>query len=612
MIAGMRNSSQAGAVRLAWVGAAGAAVVVVVLAWVLLSRGPASSERAVDPAVKEREAREAKIAEIVRRVEELEGKGKWAEALEELGKARELDPKHASVTALETRLKEKLKRREEWRRGHRKAEELAKAAEGRDSLEAWRAAVEALEAAEKLAAGEGDVRLTRGVLANARQRFEWAGAREEEKKGNLDAALKRVEQALAAREAPPELVAYKATLEKKKRKQEFDRVAGAARGQPDPRKSLDLWKQAQPLAEDPKDVEEVRLKIDALLPLFDLAERQRRYEAAMTAAEAALGAGNLEAAERWFRDAQKLKAGDSKAGQGLARTETAQKQKAYEAAVAEGAAAERSKDWIGATAAYELALKLRPGDRQAAARLKEISTTHRPPRIEIVLDEAAKVKMEFVLVKPGQFVMGDPEGETDEKPHPVTFTKDLWVQSTEVTQGQWAVVMKNKPATFLGRGELPVESVSWVDAQKFLERLNEVARAALKGRKATLPTESEWEYACRAGTRARWSAGDSEEALQDAGWYTKNSRRETQAVAGKKPNAWGLYDMHGNVAEWCEDWYGPYPDKAADPAGPPSGQQRCLRGGAWNDRPETCRSANRERGNPERGSSSTGFRVVLR
>ena len=218
----------------------------------------------------------------------------------------------------------------------------------------------------------------------------------------------------------------------------------------------------------------------------------------------------------------------------------------------------------------------------------------------------------------GAFQMGSPSSESgrdsDEGPqHEVTLTKGFWMMETEVTQAMWRSVMgesiseKAKQGTYwhdlYGEGtNYPMYYVSWDDCQEFCRKLSSKI-----GMKITLPTEAQWEYAYRAGTKGRY-AGDS---LDSMGWYDSNSGGKTHPVAQKKPNAWGLYDMHGNVWEWCEDWFGDYPNSAVtDPTGPNSGSIRVFRGGGWNDFARNCRSANRNGVSAGYRSNNLGFRVV--
>ncbi len=203
--------------------------------------------------------------------------------------------------------------------------------------------------------------------------------------------------------------------------------------------------------------------------------------------------------------------------------------------------------------------------------------------------------IEFVWIPPGSFMMGSNDGSSDEEPiHRVTISKGFWMSKYEVTQRQWQSVMGSYPWKFTG-DSLPVDRLSWHACLGFVQKLN--SRSDGKYR---LPTEAEWEYACRAGSTAVYSFGDSESSLGDYAWHSSNSGRKTHSVGGKKPNAWGLYDMHGNVWEWCLDWYDKdYYDYSpgTDPKGPSSGKYyRVSRGGPWGGSPKYLRSARRERG----------------
>jgi len=184
------------------------------------------------------------------------------------------------------------------------------------------------------------------------------------------------------------------------------------------------------------------------------------------------------------------------------------------------------------------------------------------------------IGMEFVTIEPGTFKMGSDSGEADEKPvHEVTLSKGFYLQTTEVTQAQWLAVMGSNPSFFEGP-DRPVENVSWEEVQEFLGKLN----AREKDTRYRLPTEAEWEYACRAGGQEPEAAP----SLGEVAWWDVNSAGGTHPVGQKKPNAWGLYDMRGNVWEYVQDWYGGYPaELTVDPQGQPSGITRVLRGGAW-------------------------------
>jgi formylglycine-generating enzyme required for sulfatase activity len=224
----------------------------------------------------------------------------------------------------------------------------------------------------------------------------------------------------------------------------------------------------------------------------------------------------------------------------------------------------------------------------------------------------------FVPVKPGAFTMGSPPNETgrhgDEKPHQVTLAKSFWMSTTETTQSQYEDVVGRNPSERKGP-QLPVERVSWDDVQDFLRRFNERERQAgrlPKGWAYRLPTEAEWEYACRAGTKTAYSSGDGVGKLEEYAWYDGNSGRTTHQVGTKKPNAWGLYDMHGNVLEWCSDWHADYNvDKQTDPKGAAGGSSRVIRGGCWYNSFKDCRSAIRFQDSPSSRDYSLGFRLVM-
>jgi formylglycine-generating enzyme required for sulfatase activity len=194
---------------------------------------------------------------------------------------------------------------------------------------------------------------------------------------------------------------------------------------------------------------------------------------------------------------------------------------------------------------------------------------------------AGSLGIEFVQIQPGEFTLGCSPGDGDCDPgespaHRVRITRPFQMGKYEVTQEQWKAAVGSNPSFFRG-DTLPVEQVSWNDLQGFLQRLN----ARNDGFRYRLPTEAEWEYAARAGTTGKY-AGAS--ALADAAWYSGNSGGRTHPVGQKRPNAWGLYDMLGNVWEWCQDWYDVsyYSSSPAEnPAGPSSGRQRMLRGGSW-------------------------------
>ena len=229
-----------------------------------------------------------------------------------------------------------------------------------------------------------------------------------------------------------------------------------------------------------------------------------------------------------------------------------------------------------------------------------------PEKMTVALGDS--VKMDFVLVQGGKFVMGSEKGDADEKPaHEVTITKPFYMAVNEVTQLQWKTLMGDNPSGFKG-DDLPVEKVSWEDCQGFLAKLKGKLSAGMACR---LPSEAEWEYACGAGGAGAYCFGDDAEGLKDFAWYIGNAEDRTHPVGQKKPNAWGLHDMHGNVYEWCADWHGPYENTAQkDPAGPASGMVKVVRGGSWFNIPNYCRSAARQKYPSAGWYDLVGFRVV--
>ncbi len=246
-------------------------------------------------------------------------------------------------------------------------------------------------------------------------------------------------------------------------------------------------------------------------------------------------------------------------------------------------------------------------------------------------------KMEVVLIKAGTFMMGSPATETgrrsDETQHQVTLTKDFYMGKYEVTNAQFCEFLNDKAIGSDGKyttadygaqtlvythswgvkysdskwtpqsgyDNYPVVYVTWYGASEYARWIG-----------GALPTEAQWEYACRAGSTTAYSFGDSSDSLGDYAWYSTNSNGKTHPVGQKKPNAWGLYDMHGNVWEWCADWYGSYGTSAVtDPTGPTDGDSRVLRGGSWLSFAGNCRSAYRYSNNPYRYFNYYGFRVCF-
>ncbi len=237
-----------------------------------------------------------------------------------------------------------------------------------------------------------------------------------------------------------------------------------------------------------------------------------------------------------------------------------------------------------------------------------------------------KLGMEFVLIKPGSYMLGSPASEPmrddDEDQHQVTLTTGFYLQATEVTQGQCLAIMENNPSYFDDCGkDCPVEQVAWNDVQEFISKLNMQDKA----RTYRLPTEAEWEYACRAGSTTSYSFGQDMSIVGqfgnvcdincEAGWKESSlddGYKNTAPVKSFKPNKWNLYDMHGNVWEWCQDWKDSYPRiSVSDPTGPETGKSKILRGGGCVFDAKFCRSANRYANLPTIKYRNLGFRLVF-
>ena len=290
---------------------------------------------------------------------------------------------------------------------------------------------------------------------------------------------------------------------------------------------------------------------------------------------------------------------------------------------------------------YEGILAQKEAERKAAeeARQRQLELQNAKERLEKLRRQVEKetsdfnagdvqvielpggAKMEMVWCPPGSFLMGCPVSEgghiNDGIQHQVTLTHGFWIGRYEVTQRQWVSVMGKirEEKVFFGLiernvdinrsrfagADRPVENVSWDDCQRFIEKINATGDVT-----ASLPTEAQWEYACRAGTPE-----SSEDELGSKAWYEDNSCEATHSVGQKKPNAWGLYDMLGNVWEWCSDWYEDYPrGGVTDPTGPVSGSYRVCRGGGWSSFSRACHSSFRNWCWPGVRDSSRGFRII--
>jgi len=223
------------------------------------------------------------------------------------------------------------------------------------------------------------------------------------------------------------------------------------------------------------------------------------------------------------------------------------------------------------------------------------------------------IGMELVLIPAASFRMGGDkkleQAEDHENPrHIVKFSRAFYMCKYEVTQMQWSEIMNNNPSKFIGNLR-PVEQVSWNDVHVFIQKLNTKEET----KKYRLPTEAEWEYSARAGSESAYTFGSDANILRQYAWYRNNSGGKTHPVGQLNPNAWGLYDMHGNVHEWCQDWfdrkyYSQSPSN--DPLGPSTGLAKALRGGDWGSEGWYCRCASRSLSSLDRRSDRLGFRLT--
>lgn len=276
---------------------------------------------------------------------------------------------------------------------------------------------------------------------------------------------------------------------------------------------------------------------------------------------------------------------------------------------------------LGMLAVYGLNAVAQPADASQPPRAEASRDGDAALATTLDLRLADDVYLSAVLAPAGDFDMGSPSAErdrdSDELPRRVRISRPFYLGKFEVTQQQWRALMDDNPSFFTGDGQRPVERVSWDDAVRFCRRATEVT-----GRIVRLPTEAEWEYACRAGAATAYATGDDLEPRDanfdatEGGALGGSPLHETLPVGSHPPNAWGLYDMHGNVREWCADWYGAYPpgrgiSPLVDPVGPMQGDAHVLRGGSWDDYARRCRSAYRHGYRPGDREECNGFRVAV-
>lgn len=581
------------------------------------------------------------VLEVTSRAKELEGRGQPAEALKIVIEARVLHPQDADLDRLEQRLRALLAERDKAERERQYTEAIAEATARKTRAGVtgtsadWQAAVLAAGRAEGAATDDARKRESALLHEVAQREYHWSLAREAEAAGKIEDAIRMAEQASRLGPEPEPLAKYRTALAAKKkdletraqRKAEFDRALLRARQEPDPVKARAEWLRGLELADLEADRETVRSSLAAVDAR--IAEDARRK--ALAGAKAALDAGDLDRAGEEYA---KLNAPptEREAREGLAAVAAARDEKRYRGFLQEAQRKAEQGDWGSSRTALAEAAKLKPASDEPRRLLAEWEARHLPASIDLDLDPARELKVRMVRITPGGFTRGSREQGDERPPHAVTISRPFYLQTTEVTQAQWAALMAGNPSPVKG-SSLPVTKVGWDDAASFCKAMNErVGRQRAGGGSPLpsgwsfdLPTEAEWEYACRAGSTARWGFGDDPALLPRHGWFRTNAMTglkvgETTYSNSPMPagalqaNAWGLQDLHGNVWEWCRDWYGPYPpDAVSDPAGPASGRERVVRGGCFRSvNPQDLRAGTRERFDPSKGYDTVGFRLLLR
>ncbi|NUN50791.1 MAG: SUMF1/EgtB/PvdO family nonheme iron enzyme, partial [Candidatus Brocadiae bacterium] len=456
--------------------------------------------------------------------------------------------------------------------------------------------------------------------AEAKQRAGWARAKTLDADGRAAEAL--VEAKRAAAEGPDnaELAAWiartssslEAATTLAERKRRFAEASARADAEPDPASALVLWEAALQLADTELDRLHAGERIRALTRQMQDSDRARLYDAAIQEGDAAVAAQDFDRAEKRFRDALALRDGDAVATARLKDLAVQRARRDLADATARLESARNAKDWPGLQRAAEQILAVRPEDPGALTALAEakqrqfsITPVEKGNRVEVVLDAANGVKLEFVTLKPVQITIFDGAGVSKR----VKITKEFAIMTTEVTQEQWNSILGGNRSHFPGARH-PVDSVTWYDVQDFLWKLNE----RLDGWTAALPTDAQWQYACRGGGKGeKYGFGDDETMLGEHAWMSENSQGMAHDVGLKKPNGLGLFDMHGNAWEWCWDAYVELGEirETTDPAESVWGKDRLLHGGGSNASPADCRTAFRTRNQPHGVLWEYGFRPIL-
>ena len=597
---------------------AGLAVVAAALAIAFIGRGRKPAADGATAAAREPES----IDDLLARAESLGRDGKFGEALAALDLASAKVPGDARIAPLRKRIsseaaaaKAASERADRFRDFLAATEAARFAADVQDTTEAWDKVLAAADSAMDNASPADESKVS-ALQLEARARRGWAAARTKAKEGDLAGALELAQTAAGIAPGTPGLDAWvkelqgaiaKTKTESDRRREYLEAVALAEKEQ-DPSKAAELWDAVSGKTEVSSERERAQAKARELRDSVASARTAQLLAEAHAGAEKAIAAGDFEAAGRSLADAERIQKGNEATAALRIRLDEAKSGKAYDAAMAEAEKAEKEGNLAAAAAAVQRALDARPRDQRAlakAADLKDRAFSIRPVakagRIEFEISPG--VRMEFVQIKPAVFTTG--EGKDERR---VTLTKGYAMQTTEVTQAQWKSLMTIAHFGFQG-DQRPAEQVNWWLVQDFIDRLNE----RLVGWTATLPSSAEWEYACRAGTKGAWGSGATAETLGEYAWHLENADGHTHEVAKLKPNAWGLYDMHGNVWELCWDWESSkdYVPEAVDPAGPGGGGAKIARGGSWDRNASDHRLSYPGAVRPDQEFNYVGFRLVL-
>ncbi len=583
---------------------------------------------------RERRDRDEAVTRVLTNVATLEKTNDFDAALAAINSALGNYPDDQRLRDAKTRINAQIsaikgseQREENFRRWRENAESASFNAQAKDTIDAWKPVLQACAKAGEYAKTDEEKAAIRDLLEPADQRTKWLTARDADEKGSLDQALELATAAAAVRKPPRELEDYLSALTARKRaaderlsrKKAFDRFTAEARAEKDPVKAADLWKLALAAADDPEDARTAQSTLQSLVPEIAKAEEdkrkaemRRKAQLALDEAETALKASNFDLADAKFKEAQPVL--PDEAAKGLARSSDARRQKQFDDAMAEARDLQSRKEWQKAKIAVDRALQAKPGDASAKTLLATIEPNLIPEKIEINVQGSV---LTFVRVRASTFTMGDPEFDKEPwlknaMPHEVTLTRDYWMMTTEMTQAVWEAVMGSNPSKNRG-GTFPVESITWLDCASFIEKLNTKVADQIGRRKIYMPTEAEWECACRAGSKTAWSFGGDPAAIGEYAWIDANSGGTTHPVGQKKPNALGLYDMHGNVYEWCTDWYEPFSNaKLTDPAGPQTAKYKSSRGGCYSYIANYARSGFRGQPEPTEKRDALGLRILIK